>query len=293
MNKKNITILIVASIIVLTSFFLYRLYSSPVVPVSNDKQETPSKISITKAQLKPQNIESELAPEDDVPSLIYTIENGSLGEYTSSIEDHQIEKEILTKADALWGVYTEASPTNYLQYISEFRIFNSSQDDTGAYVALLEVGEIGSSWELGVNFDAAKEDGEVEVDSLFGLMLHEFAHVFSLNSTQLTSDSESECETLYVAEGCLHQGAHIYEFYQRFWLGREDHEENLNAVQEYQTNPENYVSEYAATSLGEDFAETFVAYMFEEEFCCIAQDKVNFMQTTEEIVRAEELIFAQ
>ena len=65
--------------------------------------------------------------------------------------------------------------------------------------------------------------------------------------------------------------AYLWAFYDRFWAGYDEHPdlENIDADVAYDfylQHEEDFVSDYAATNIGEDFAESFMTYVLEDDW---------------------------
>ena len=107
-------------------------------------------------------------------------------------------------------------------------------------------------------------------DTLLQTLIHEYAHVLSLNVDQVPEASGS-CETLELSEGCALPTSFIDEFQVEFWdaYGENapgpDNDDADVAYAFYETHEEDFVSDYAATNVTEDFAESFAAFVLEAE----------------------------
>lgn len=107
-------------------------------------------------------------------------------------------------------------------------------------------------------------------DTLLQALIHEYAHVLSLNVDQVPEASGS-CETLELSEGCALPTSFIDDFQVEFWVayGEDapgpDNDDADVAYAFYETHEEDFVSDYAATNVTEDFAESFAAFVLEAE----------------------------
>ena len=146
-------------------------------------------------------------------------------------------------------------------------------------------------WTLAVNLSTA-DDPQLMIATL----IHEYAHVFSFDDDDFDRKATS-CATLDLFEGCAAPDSYLYEFYDRFWSGYTDavDVENLDpdaAWEFYLDNEDDFVSDYAATNLGEDFAESFMTFVIEESFegPGVAAQKLRFFEKYPELVDLREHI---
>ncbi|MXS74774.1 hypothetical protein CSIV_04560 [Microbacterium sp. CSI-V] len=106
-------------------------------------------------------------------------------------------------------------------------------------------------------------------DLLMTTLIHEYAHMLSLGADD-TDPSAVECATEWAGAGCLLPGSDLQRFADRFWAGYADAPARDNvdadvAWEFYQAHEDDFVSDYAATNVSEDFAETFTAYVVEPD----------------------------
>lgn len=167
-------------------------------------------------------------------------------------------------ADEIWtmfvGVVTEQVAADTF---NSYRVGDSADSDTMAYVSR-DVDDP-SQWMLVAN--AAYAD---DADTLLQTLVHEYAHVLSLNVDQVP-ESYGDCDTLELSEGCALPTSFIYEFQTEFWdaYGPDapgpDNDDPEVADAFYAEYEEDFVSDYAATNVTEDFAESFAAFVLEAE----------------------------
>ncbi|WP_058597050.1 hypothetical protein [Microbacterium testaceum] len=106
-------------------------------------------------------------------------------------------------------------------------------------------------------------------DLLLTTLVHEYAHMLSLGADD-TDASAVDCDTEWAGAGCLLPGSDLQRFADRFWSGYTDAPARDNvdadvAWDVYQAHEEDFVSDYAATNVSEDFAETFATYVVEPD----------------------------
>lgn len=172
-------------------------------------------------------------------------------------------------------------PQEYFDKVSNITMESDGEYGLLAYVYPVE-GSGGKFW--GVGYDAVDafttESKLKNPEELLKTIVHEFAHILSLNDKQVTHRTESEAETscptneILIDQGCIKEGAYINEFSTLFWT-KELQEEASKASEDgtydefstklYESAPESFVSEYAATSMVEDFAESFTDFIMKNE----------------------------
>ncbi len=202
---------------------------------------------------------------EEGPSVLYTV-NGDVIEVLEGDES-----EI---AQMIWTYFSTLIPASNRNKITQFGIY-AGDDDTMAYVEPVEEGDL-SSWKMIVNTKELLNGGGVVNDwKEFNLtMIHEFSHVMTLSDAQIDADkTETQCQVqFYTQEGCAMKSSFINLFVKKFWqnksLSRERRSSgskiNYDEVGEvyYENNPDDFVTEYAATNPGEDIAETFAYFVY-------------------------------
>lgn len=165
-------------------------------------------------------------------------------------------------ADA-WALYVDLVGADVAgASILQFKVGDAPESDTLAYVYQDRDPQYRT---LVVNLAIVDEP-----DLLAATLVHEHAHVFSYAESQFDPRPTS-CDTFEVAEGCVLPHAYLWAFYEQFWAGYPDHPdlENVDgdiAYEFYLQNEEDFVSDYAATNIGEDFAESFMTYVLEGDW---------------------------
>jgi len=172
--------------------------------------------------------------------------------------------------------------------IIRYRAGDAPDSDTLAYVYQ---DTNPAYWSLAVNM-ATADDPQLLVATL----IHEYAHVFSFDSDDFDRKATS-CDTLELYEGCAAEGSYLYQFYDAFWAGYGDalDVENVDedaAYEFYLANDDDFVSDYAATNLGEDFAESFMTFVIEDvpDGSGVVAQKLQFFTQFAELVDLREHI---
>ena len=156
-----------------------------------------------------------------------------------------------------------------------------------------------SRWMLHVDIVDAQNP-----DELTYTLIHEFAHVLTLNETQVAFDmevfnepdnesvyeeAEASCPTYFPGEGCSLRQSYINAFFDAFWsdIYPDWLESDPDSDEFYQAYEDQFVTDYAATNPGEDIAESFTAFVLEPkpDGDTIAEEKVLFFYNYPELVQ--------
>lgn len=181
----------------------------------------------------------------------------------------------------------QVMPDQYEDYFDQFLVFDNHPADITAFVAVESDGRT-ADWLYGVSVDEVSEDPTSDLS--IELMVHEFAHVFSLDQIIRSRSQTSSCHDYFASSSCYPDGTYLDEFIDEFWDDDlldelEDATNSRNPERELARLHDRYDSEfvtsYAATDPAEDFAETFMWYVLDEEFerGTVAAEKIEFMDS--------------
>lgn len=150
----------------------------------------------------------------------------------------------------IWDEIKSLSPDDISdKYIEEYQVFDNAGDDTLAFV---DDEDGNGKWRIAVNLSGRNDSNEREQKTT---IIHELGHIISLNLSQVDPNIEKQnCNTFYLEEGCTKINSYINNFKNLFW-------KNVSN-QEYDENK--FVTEYAASSEVEDFAESFAFFVLEQ-----------------------------
>lgn len=212
----------------------------------------------------------------------------------------------------LWDMYSVLIPAKYRENIKEFDIVSDGYDNIVAHVVQNE--DNPEDWVL--SLDAL--DSDVHINEVMKTLIHETAHVLTLNKTQIPVDKkyikavteekdvsayEAKCTTLFLIEGCTKKDSYVNQFYEQFWKPLESEwkekkvETDLEAqMQFFKEHEDKFVSEYATTNVVEDIADTITAFILQDstkvkESKEVKYQKIAFFYQFPELVkmRAEVL----
>ncbi len=167
----------------------------------------------------------------------------------------------------IWNKFTTLIPLSHRNHFAKYLVFEDEVSGTLAYVEPLS--DDLNTWVIGVNLtDLFNEDGSYTNEGdLNHTLIHEYAHVLSLNPTQIDPSLEEEnCYPRYfIQEGCSKTNAFINLFFKAFWtrdmLMTVESDEEDGPIELYDSRPSSFVTDYAATNPVEDMAESFTAFV--------------------------------
>lgn len=233
------------------------------------------------------------------------IADPELAEVSDDLLDYQDDSETQQK---LWTYFVQLIPPDQRALLTQYVVFTDGPEETLAFVTADTADP--SKWILAVDI----ADGGNVQDLTFTLV-HEFAHLLTLNNQQVPADYElaadpenqdlfdeavAACPTYFPGEGCSNPNSYINAFFERFWgdnyadwqqidlLQYEDNEEYTAALDQfYVDNEDEFVSDYAATNPGEDIAESFATFVLKPAPTgdTLADQKVAFFYDYPELVK--------
>ena len=218
-------------------------------------ESTKSKVDISNGSVS--------TPKKEESAVQHTYNNGR---FSPEISDNS-EKEI-------WGYFLTIAGADFAkQNITKVSFYNDKDSDTSAAVNQDE--QDSSKWDLSVNL-AHKDDTK----ELLMTLVHEYAHIYSLNSAEVDGKVANSCPHLSISEGCAKDGSMINQFNKKFWANLNADANSEEFGKYYAANPDNFTSEYAATNTIEDFAETFAYATLKntQKYPESAKSKVAFME---------------
>lgn len=204
------------------------------------------------------------------------IKTSHKAEFSSVVNDVQLQKE-------LWHRFTQLIPSENRTMIKRFKIMTDGTDNTLGYVQQMYEEDY---WELALDY----KDAENSKD-LYETLIHEYGHLFSLNSFEYTK--ERSCQLDELLDVCYKADSYLYTFYSNFWQGElaktwpgESASED-EVIDFYDLHSEKFVSDYAATDVTEDFAESWMFFILTEKPKSnqISDDKILFFYQYPELVQ--------
>lgn len=256
---------------------------------------------ITKAGLPAKEIFNQV-DTSSIHLALFDVKNGEINlSSKSSRNSNEITKESMELYKKMWMHIKKIIPVEYMSMLNIFAINTDGYANTMAFVSP-ENDDL-SQWRLVIDLkDALNTDGTFN-EEFTKTVVHEFAHVITLNKTQMQDlNKVSEEGSFQTQEGTTSKESYINQFFQKFWKDiYEEHQEltqNANSnegeasYEFYEKYRDRFVSDYAATNPGEDIAETYRVFVLENkpEGSAIKDQKVLFMYQFDEFVKIREEI---
>jgi hypothetical protein len=253
---------------------------------------------------------------DSIPMVIYPVRGDVTGvpRYESVPQELQAMQQDAAAQAATWQLFIDLIPTSQRSMISQYVIFSDGPGDILASVQQ-SYGDP-ARWMLEVD---SADLGDRR--ALMFTLVHEFAHLLTLNASQVSPDLElfndpedealrqrklQACPNYFPGEGCSREGSYINAFYNRFWLDIADEWQQVDDLSTgpdiegyyealyafYEAHQDQFVDDYATTNPSEDMAETFAYFVFEPAPAgdSLAEQKILFYQEYPELVQLREQI---
>lgn len=256
--------------------------------------------------------EAELTKEPDSFNLVtYSVDGDQISapEYDSVSSDlNQIQQDSVTQQTA-WDLFTHLIPLEERWMVGQYLVFTDGESNVLAAVEQTYYDP--NLWIVEV--DAADLKNQ---DELVFTLVHEYAHLLTLNPTQVPPDINiyndpenldvyqsgvEACANYFPGEGCSLPNSYINVFYQRFWSDLVDEWQPIDDLaysddQEtyydklyafYEAHQDQFVDDYASTNPSEDIAESFAYFVFSPKPAgdAIAEQKTLFFYDYPELVQ--------
>ncbi|MBC7876828.1 MAG: hypothetical protein H7Y59_06605 [Anaerolineales bacterium] len=229
----------------------------------------------------------------------------------SDLKDEQQDTALQKEA---WQIFTTLIPSDDRQMVTQYMIFTDGSESTLAAVEQTE--DDLTNWIVEV--DLADLDNK---DALFFTLIHEYAHLLTLNESQVSVDEEvfndpynialleskaAACPNYFDGSGCSLPNSYINTFHQRFWVDINDEWEKIDSLQYaddlspyydglynfYLNHQDQFVDDYSTTHPAEDIAESFAYFVFspKPEENLIKDQKILFFYEYPELIELREQI---
>lgn len=161
----------------------------------------------------------------------------------------------------VWDAFTRvATPAFTSEVILSYSIGDSADSTLLAWVT--QDRNSPQYWHLSVNLSGARD-----MSYLLTTLIHEYAHILTLDLAQMSPTPD--CEIVVPSQECWYEDSYLAAFWQEFWAGYGGdapdaaNADSLVADEFYEQHEEDFVTNYAASNVGEDIAESFMAYVIE------------------------------
>lgn len=197
-------------------------------------------------------------------------------------------------AAEVWDAFTRvATPAFTSEVILTYQVGSSDSSDLLAWVT--QDAWSPEYWHLAVNLDGAKD-----MSYLLTTLIHEYAHILTLDLEQMPPDGE--CTVEVPSQECWYDDAYLMAFWREFWSGYGDDAPDAALKDDdvtqafYEAHEEDFVTSYAATNAAEDIAESFMAYVIEpvpDPSRSVVAAKMAFFERYPELAAIRERIRAE
>lgn len=224
---------------------------------------------------------------------LYAVIEGDL----VKIEDYEVSgalkdaQENSAKHEQIWHLVKKLIPSSYLAKINEFEIFWGETAGFLGYVGTTNSDL--STWRMGIAIDDAYLGGFNADGNLAYLIIHELAHIITLDNTQVDASLEEEaCQNYFPGEGCAKDNAYINTMYANYWTDIWDAFQKVrdseNGVDNfYEMYNDRFVTAYAASNPAEDIAEVFATFITRDSGANgakISEQKIQSMYNYPELI---------
>lgn len=239
----------------------------------------------------------------NVQLALFEVKYGEITLSKSSVKK-DISKDEMELYQKFWKHVKTIVPSSYVDMLTKFEINTDGFGNVMAHVVEEETDL--SIWRLAVDLkDSANANGEF-TSEFNNTVIHEFAHVMTLNKSQMQMDEITDKNTFEVQEGILKKQSYLNRFYDKFW--KEIYKEHQKASDEdyenampsggdavfafYEKYEDRFVTDYAATNPGEDIAESYRVFVVEKKPTgnTIKDKKILFFYEVKDFVKIREEI---
>ncbi|MCM1991657.1 hypothetical protein [Oceanirhabdus seepicola] len=211
-----------------------------------------------------------MSPEGENEELFaaFNVVNGKI-EINKEEKTEKLSQEDMEKYQLIWQRVKRLVPKSYINRIANFNINSDGKDGTLAYV--YGVDEKGEKWAMAIDKkDAFKEDGKLDNVDLNHSIIHEFAHILTLNNSQMKKERDEKSKTFTIYEGTTKEKSYLNRYYNKFWKNinsewekaQESEDAMMNFYDKYKND---FVSDYAITNPVEDIAESFTEFVIQDK----------------------------
>ncbi|APD06799.1 5'-nucleotidase [Flavobacteriaceae bacterium UJ101] len=261
---------------------------------------TPKQIDSQKGETMLSNYVGQVNDNSSISQSMITVYQVNNGEITDPFNYNVIgelyeAQQDIAKHNEIWDLVKKSVPDSYINRIAEFKIFWGVTD--GRKLGYVEANSDLTVWNFAMAIDYAYPDGVFDEAGTLETTLHEFAHILTLNDTQVDEEiSVGNCDNYFpdypkegfARYGCSFTDSYINQYYVPFWENIWNAAQNnglINSEVEYFSNtyPEEFITSYAGTTPSEDLAETYIAYILNQNSLKpIVQQKIDFFKTLPE-----------
>jgi hypothetical protein len=219
---------------------------------------------------------------------VYNVKDGKLvlstnpEDYMTGQAPKELSQEMRELHQKMWKRASQLIPASQMQYFKSLEIGTDGAE--GILASVVELDNL-SKWQLFLDTADSIRNGKFTSDFDY-TVIHELGHIVTLNSSQLSKDKITG--TYATEEGYSKANSYINAFYQTFWQ-TDKHEDEY---ERYESNPAHFVSDYAATNIEEDMAESFAEFITKDKpnGNDLKDKKVQFFYNYPELIKMRDEI---
>lgn len=195
----------------------------------------------------------------------------------------------------VWDHIVKIIPKKYMEMITKFEV--NTDGEAGVMAHVIDEKSDYSKWRLAIDLkDSVNDDGSFN-EEFNNTIVHEMFHIATLNKAQI-EQGLADSSQLVLPEGTMAKDSYLNKFHQAFWLTIKDEHQAMVDEQGgdsnqadmyafYEKYPDQFVSDYAATNVVEDIAESFRVFVIEDKPTddTIKSQKVLFFYNYPELVK--------
>lgn len=245
--------------------------------------------SYEKNQLNNQQMQISSAKFEKEPEVIglYKFNDGKI----EDLKEDKIDSKDKANLDRVINLLNKILPKDELKRITEIELVKDEKIDSPMYVLY---GKNTEGMRFGINLPILEDEYYKNDEFLMYSIVHEFAHVFAMDKSQLVSNDVID-NPKYVWEllDGYKDDSYLKKFYNTFWKDVPEgwtttkYKDQKEMVDFYLLNFEVFSNGYASTNVHEDFAESFKFFITEKidfDSDYILEKKVKFFYQFPELV---------
>jgi len=288
------------------TFELEEFMENDLVKKINDKEKELNKLSkelggiLKNNKIDPDEVSTQIE-SSSIHLALFDVKEGEITLSDKSLKgENEISKEGMQLYKELWNHSKKIIPAEYINKLSKFEINTDGIENVMAHV--VPENTEASKWRLALDIkDCVNGDGSY-MEEFNNTVIHEFAHVITLNKEQMLPLRSDYSGTYTVDEGSLTKESYLNKFYNKFWADIIDEHSDINnadyteeeseekTYEFYEKYEDKFVSDYAATNPAEDIAETYRCFVTEDKPTgnTIKEQKILFLYEFKELVKYRE-----
>ncbi len=208
-------------------------------------------------------------------------------------ENVNLEGDIESRKLYIQNLLFKLIPSDKLNRITEIKEESDGLFGVLAYVEPFDME--GKKWILTYDPRDLNSKSELGKKEIIRTIIHEYAHIESLNETQVRhGDINKKSGELLVEEGVLNRDSYLTLFAKKFWteemMEKTAIESEKVALELFNKYPNQFINDYAATNFVEDFAESFAEFVLKDkiEDNKISSQKIKFFYNFKEFIELRD-----